>query len=443
MIYPMNIEKVKRYSLTEIVLLIIFVFGLLIAQLIVRVRSQIKLSDPVPLDGAGIAVSMPANSGPDRDYSWRYEKSDNCMTLVGRFGRQDSNVEVQWRYTFYTPDESPDRMLKNRAEKANAVLQKTGILQQTAPVTYGIYRGVPGAENGFYCGVVKLDLGRSLELLVVPRSGDQTYAENIFKTLAGSVQYQMPQELVDGGIILDSFLLARTTDQPEQPKAQEAFLITDELGRNLGFYYVRQSMHTDNGQTLYQMQIRQFEYQGLRAESNLWFTPAQQTFRWKSALRYPRMTAPSVYEIKSDEKGNLQVDSNIEKSRNLHTSRLILPKPLLGEYARTLLQSDYTRVIVDAMTESGQGIPVRVGKIALDSAHARSEDTTSVIRLDFLSQPDTFEELFFNSQRQLIGKYEQPLRQRKRLWDSVPLEQLQLIFKEDFEPPSEPMARMQ
>ncbi|MHC4952118.1 MAG: hypothetical protein ACYTEU_14235, partial [Planctomycetota bacterium] len=69
----MDIEKVKRYSLVEIVLLAILVVGLLIANLIVKARARVLLSEPLTLFGSGLSASMPANSGWEYTPVWQYE----------------------------------------------------------------------------------------------------------------------------------------------------------------------------------------------------------------------------------------------------------------------------------------------------------------------------------------------------------------------------------
>ncbi|MCI0499707.1 MAG: hypothetical protein L0Y36_08525 [Planctomycetales bacterium] len=450
----MNIEKAKRYSLSEIVLLVIFVFGLLIACWLVRVKRQITLSEPVSLAGAGLSVSMPENrktaipesrriSMPDdwggRD-SWSYET--NSMILTGHRKSRGGDVVVQWRYNLHTSDDSPNRVLQRWAAATKTAVQKTYTIEQPVAMEYAFFGPGPNAENGLYRGVAMLDFGRSLELLVVPHMNDATYAERIFKTLAGSIHYTKPQELNDGLAMLDAFLLTREKEGPRQSQPEEAFLVTDEQGRYRG-YYIRRDSFADDGQSYHRMQIRKLEYGGWQIESDLRLNPAGKDYLWKTASRPSQSPAPMTCDIKSDGKGTLRVESNVGPPRILDVPLFILPEPLLSDYARLLLASNYAGVVVDVLEDAGEAFPVRLEKILPDQVrHAKLDNAASVVRLDFLHKAGSYEELFFNQTGELIGKYEKQPFKPGQFWEAVSPEQLRDIFQNSFQLPADPIVRI-
>ncbi|MBP8604847.1 MAG: hypothetical protein KBI46_03250 [Phycisphaerae bacterium] len=428
----MDIEKVKRYSLAEVVLLGIFVIGLIIANVIVRNRSRIVLSEPIVLTGSGLSVSMPANPGWERTDVWRYEM-DNSMTLIGRFRSRDADIEVRWRYNLHTPEVLPDKLLQRRAAEANSALQEIEYLNEPVKMAFTALSGVSSLNSSAYMGATILDFGRSLELQVVSRTMDDYYAEHIFRSLAAGIQYKKPAALNEGLALLESFLMA--LGQKSNPIQPEAFLIRDELGRNLGYFRCY-----ENNQKLHQMRVWQYENRGVRYESSLWLNPSEKNYLWKTILKYPGMTAPKTYDIRADGAGKLQVECNIEKPKISAASFFILPEILLPEYAAVLLDSTYNDVMVDVLAPTGQVVPVHVEKIQKEQATAKSQNAAFVVRLDFLHHPNSFEELFFDPEGRLIGKFEQQPRQRGRIWIAATLQQIESIFGEDFPMPQDQIA---
>lgn len=430
----MDIEKAKRYSLTEVVLLVIFIIGLIIANLIVQNRSRIILSEPIVLTGSGLSVSLPVNPGWERTDVWRYEM-DNSMTLIGRFRSREADIEVRWRYNLHTPEGLSDKLLQRRAAETNSSLQKIEHINEPLEMAFTALAGASSLNTSIYMGAAILDFGRSLELQVVSRTMDDYYAEHIFRSLAAGIQYKKPAALNEGKKILESYLLGpvRKSNSP-QP---EAFLIRDDLGRNLGYFRQR-----EDSQTLRQMRIWQYEYRGVRFDSSLWLNPSEKSYLWKTDLKYPGMTESKTYDIRADGVGKLQVECNIEKPKILTASFFILPEPLLPEYAAMLLDSNFTDVVVDVLAPTGQIVPVHVEKIPKEQASARSENAAFVVRLVFLHHPKSFEELFFDAEGILIGKFEQQPRQRGRIWIAATLQQIESIFGEDFQMPKDPIAQV-
>ncbi|MHC4525852.1 MAG: hypothetical protein ACYSU8_10020, partial [Planctomycetota bacterium] len=204
----MDIEKVKRYSLIEVVLLAIFMIGLLIASLIVKGRTRVLLSEPLTLFGSGLSASMPANSGWEYTPVWQYEKSENCMILVGQFRSPTrGGIEVRWRYLLSTPKGTEQELLKQQARNAGARIQSLNTIGDENPMVYArMYLDSTAAAEEFYLGIMRLDFNRSVELLVKSSGMNGYYKENVFKSLAGSVQYQTPQKLTDGHALIDEFL---------------------------------------------------------------------------------------------------------------------------------------------------------------------------------------------------------------------------------------------
>ena len=288
-------------------------------------------------------------------------------------------------------------------------------------------------QEEVYLGIMRLDSNRSVELLVKSYGSGGFYGENVLKSVAGSIQYRPLQELADGRALMDVFLQTQANRLSRPPLPDEVFLIKDtETGEKQGYYYARHSV-SNNGHRACRTQIRQFESNSLELESELWFDPFEKDYRWKTDLSTPRMSGAVVYEIAPDESGVLLVTCNAKEIKGFPANQFFLPEPLLVELAHAFLQSDYDGVIVDVLAARGQLVPVHLTKLPPEKAKAKSETVESVVRMDFLYHPDSYEELLFDASQNLLGKFEQQPGRRPRIWDAVSTEALQQIFQEDFQ----------
>lgn len=430
----MDTEKIKRYSLVEVALLMIFMLGLLIAGLIVKLRARVILSDPIALPGFGLSVSIPSGPGWERTPAWQYEDAENSMTLIGQFRRPGrGQTEVRWRFVFSTPAGSERELLERQAQRIGAVIQSFGRMGQDCPLIYARMLIPSAAQDEVYMGMMRLDANRSLELLVSSSEIGGIHGESVLRSMVGSIQYRPGQEAADGRALMDEFLQTQANRLRRPPLPDEAFLIKDAVGKNRGYYYARRSFSGYNGRRPYRVSVRQFEYNVLEFESELWFDPIEKDYRWETDLSNPRMEGTVVYEIVPDESGTLLVTCNAKEIKTFSPDRFFLPEPLLTELAKVFLQSNHSSVIVDVLAARGQLVPVHLTKLPPEKAKAKSEAVESVVRINFLCHPDSYEELLFDRSQNLLGKFEQQPGRRPRLWDAVSTESLQQIFKEDFD----------
>ena len=429
----MDIEKVKRYSLVEVALLTIFMLGLLIAGLIVKLRARVILSDLIPLPGSGLSVSLPEGSGWERTTGWQYEDSENSMMLIAKFGDPArSSMAVRWRFIFSTPDGSERELLEQKAQEIGAIIQSFDTIGQDCPIVYTKMFLTTAPRDEVYMGLVRLDPNRSVELLVKSYGFGGFHGENVLKLVAESIQYHPLQEAADGRALMDEFLQTQANRLRRSPLPDKAFLIKDAAGGNLGYYHASHSAF-NNGQRRFRTQIRQFESNLLKLESELWFDPLEKNCRWKTDLSNPRMEGVLVYEIAPDESGALLIKHNAKEMKTFPANQFFLPEPLLGELAYAFLQSEYSSVIVDVLAARGQLTPVHLTKLSTEKAKAKSEAIESVVRMDFLYHPDSYEELLFDRSQNLLGKFEQQPGRRGRIWEAVSTEALQQIFQKDFQ----------
>lgn len=430
----MDIEKVKRYSLIEAVLLAIFALGLLIAAIIVKQRTRVELSEPTILDGAGLAVFLPDNPDWRRTPSWQYEQSEDCMTLVGKFRSQvHGSIEVRWRYYFVTPPGTEKELLKSQARRVGAEIKEFDSAGENRKMVYAKMISGSTPKEEYYMGLMRLDFDRSVELLVQSRGMSHIYEEDIFLSLANKVQYQMPVEVADGRTFLDSLVKLGLHNAPLNGMVDEAYLIKDPVGSVLGYYFARHSLYIDQGKRLRRVQIRYADKSTYNMESTLCFEPDEKEFHWETSVRYPGNKESQTYKIEHDDNGHILITSNVEGTQSLWINRLVLPEPLLTQAAVNFLKTEYRSVVIDVFSGSGQLVPVRLENISPLQAKAKSESTAFVVRLNYLHHEDSYEDLLLDESLNLLGKYEQLSRRRIRIWDAVTPNELEQFFQVDFD----------
>ena len=439
MIGRMNDETVKRYSLAEITLLAIFVLGLVIAQIIVKIRHRVILSESIALTGSGLSVSMPINPKWEHETSWRYE-SDNSMVLVAQYQTgQPLKPSVQWRYDICSPGGSAQDILQQRVEQSGSKIDAVKMIPQPLPIYYATVYPAGDSDNSFCLGIISLDFGRHLELQVfVPQ--DFSYAEKLFLSLAKSIQYQPPPQLQAGKDLMNAFWNAvQSGSLSFENRPDEAFLIKNTQNHPVGYGYQHYSTFGANPKTHLQLFSRHYEHNVSLVESTFRFYGAQRRFTWKTAIQQAGAGRPRNYTLVQEPGGTVNISTNFENDKQFAADVLLLPELLLPECAALLLDSPQNNLTIDVLSATGFVVPTVIEKIEIQEASARSEQIAFVIKIDFLNHSESFEELYFDENRHFIGRFErQPLR--NRIWDLTTPDTLEQLFRDNFQPINDSIA---
>ena len=444
MITRMNDETVKRYSLAEIALLFIFMVGLLLAHVLVKVRHRIELAEPVTLAGSGLSVSMPSGTGWEYETSWRYE-SDSSMVLVGQhqIGRQ-RKASIRWRYAICSPGRSAEEILQHRAEESGSRINSIKALDGPVSMYYAVIYP-EGSDYSFYLGIVPLDFGRHLELQVfVYQQFDLAYGENLFQTLAGGIDYQPSPQLQAGRELMDAFWEAIQAGSLRlDGPAENAFLLKSTTNQPIGYDYYNISSIENDQVIRYQLRAQHYERRFTHMETTLLFDGAQQRFTWKSTLQQAGAGRPRQYTLIQGADGLIDISTDFEADRQLACNRLLLPEVLLPHCGALLLENGQPRsLIIDVLSATGLVVPTILEKADIQTASAESDQITFMIKVDFLNNPFLYEELYFNRNKDLIGRLDRR-PSATLLWEPATLNQLEKIFGDNFKPLNENVAVMQ
>jgi hypothetical protein len=439
----MDAEKLRRYSGAEVALLGVFALGLLLSHILVKVRSTVELDAPVELALGGVSVALPKGPQWETAGGWRYE-GDNSFVLLGRMGmRGQVAMNVRWRYVLCGESLPADVLLRQIAASAKGHLLPLGKISGAITMQYGrIYAPADSGEE-FLMGIATLDLGRSLELQISYRS-DASYAENIFLALAEEVVYHKPAALTAGVERVKRFY----SDQWEtlfntQKPSDLAFLIQNEAKMPIGYAVCEFSSLADGNDSRFRIAVRQFESSGLYVESELWQMRENPTFKWKTQTWASQFGGrPQVTELIADEAGRMTVERNVEQTRILQRTPMMLPEPFLIRFMAEL-EAEGTEIILDVLTSGGVVVPTRVVKVDPQESPVRSEQAARTVRAEYLHTKGEHDDLVFDAEGRLLGVFEQKMRKKGRLWETTSQDQLRRIFGERFRPRGTESAQFQ
>jgi hypothetical protein len=300
-------------------------------------------------------------------------------------------------------------------------------------MTYGrIY--VP-SESGeeFLVGIARLDFGRCLELSVGYQN-DALFAENAFRMLARGVSYERSALLESGIERVGRFFGARAEQMTAPDEQRESgFLIKDAGSRPLGYAVSRVFSYAGNDEGHLRVSERQFESPGVYTESDFWLTRPDAAFTWKTQTWLPRVAEPRVVELRVAEAGRLSVQKNGERERTFQRTPMMLPDPLLSDFAAGFVDAD-AEAMIDVLAGSGFVVPTRLRRVTSAESPIRSEHEVVIVRAEYLHAEGAYEDFVFDPSGRYLGRFEQQQRRPGRLWEAATEAKLREVFGERFEP---------
>lgn len=223
-----NADIVKKYSLEEVALLVMFAFGLVVAGLIVALRGRIGMSEPIELPHSGLAVSLPEGRGWERSAGWSYQ-TPNEFNLSARLrvGNQIAAV-VHCRYLLASPETDPEQVLTDRLARATLQAARSDRIVNDITI-YWVQAGPPGRIPDTFLGVAILPHGRVLEISV-RAPADHLLAGKVFRLIAEGIVFGSDELISRGVDFIRRFRNRGLGDIIQQQNAADADRIHYTLG---------------------------------------------------------------------------------------------------------------------------------------------------------------------------------------------------------------------
>ncbi|MHC4322825.1 MAG: hypothetical protein ACYSUX_00975 [Planctomycetota bacterium] len=186
----------------KIALLGLFIAALLMAHLVVAIKSRISFSDPIRLSQTGISVSMPSGQSWQSDTQWQYQ--DNMFSLSSLYPR-GSDKPTAWancRYLLSAETATPQMLFEQKASEIGAVV--TEINRARIDTLTIDWARIDGPEVHFvvFFGTARLPDNRQLDIELHQVGGDNELAERVFKRIIESLKFEDNRLLKTGAGIV-------------------------------------------------------------------------------------------------------------------------------------------------------------------------------------------------------------------------------------------------
>jgi len=436
MIRPMKTNIVDKTSLCNVILLGLFAVGLGLSSLLVKSRTAIELSEPIPLPGEGLSVRVPTAAGWKSLTEWSYER-DNSFTLVSRYSIQGPPIaEVRWQYRLAEKKLPAEDLLREYAGRFSG---QAGEIQQmeTSLKFYWMHLFPRTSNEDLLLAVAVPAEGRAL-LLQIRCFTEPLYIRDLFEHLAGGVRIQDDPRREVGN------QLAAKLRQGEYGKwlhqisnLPRPFMIGTTGDKPVG-YSKTTAFLKDSGQSLptgldYEEVLPTGREPGKTA-SRLRAAEDLSEFVWTTDRLMRRRASQTALHYQPA--GFLEIQDSYGRNDSVWPASSALPEILLPAMAWTMAQSAHqTEAVIDVIASAGWIVPA-VFSIRNAPQDAVKLDTIQVVvRVDFLHDEKSFEEYYFDSQLNPIGKYEQTPGQVPQLWKPAAQEEILFYFGNLFDKP--------
>ena len=176
----------RKLGADKIALLGLFVMALLTARFVVGLRSAILLSEPIPLPGEGISMSVPVGNGWQSDGRW--VRREGLLTLASNFpvGASEPTAGVFCRYLTTAEPTTAQARFEREAVRARGNLVQIGEMQTEMLIF--TWARIEGQDIPvMFVGIAILPDGGQLDISVVESTGDAEQAERAFRSVVESV----------------------------------------------------------------------------------------------------------------------------------------------------------------------------------------------------------------------------------------------------------------
>jgi len=230
----------EKYSTDKIVFLGLFVLSIVIASFIVSTKSAIKLTKPIELEYASLAVPVP--QGWMGDEQWKYKDNAYSLTRVLRLSQSSTGYIIQCKYLLGFLAEAPEVVFAEKANSLEARIVDTYEFERENLKILWVHLENEDARLKVLYGIAKLPNQRFLTLEVHQDMSDKDIAGEIFTKIAKGIEFNDNKLLADGAKIVSELKSKGIADALEKHFAieqseyyQDFFLIKDPADNPLGF----------------------------------------------------------------------------------------------------------------------------------------------------------------------------------------------------------------
>ena len=395
-------NNLKKYSTDKVAFFALLLLGLLIAQVIVKSRSRIKLCEPVSLVNTGLSVQIPEDNGWERT-DWLY--SENSFNLFSTLKLNSKPAaSVQWQYLLTPVEDGPAEQIRQKALRYNGQIADTYQKNTGSLVMDCGYIIISGKIGAVFFGVINVGQHRTLTLEVTQRAGLGNIAEDVFGAVAESISFTDNKLLETGAEFVSNFKDGRINNVLYGEGIQNYLLIKDKDEKVSGFIAENLALTQDsnNQTTISSVSMYSIDGPAGGSEQSVFsggvFLDA---FHWVSRDFDVQGNIKIATDITLDEQGVVVRIPTLPSKRasRFALGAAMIPEVILEPILIEFLDSDIEQIILDLILSRGVVVPVFISKI---NDTELPEGATYAIKIDFLNEEQNCHMMYFDNYKNLV-----------------------------------------
>lgn len=390
--------ELKNLEADKIALLGMFVLALLIAHIIVSVKSTLVFSEPIELDHAGLSVSMPIGNGWQSEKQWRYQKNTYMLSSNFAVSSDKPTALAYCQYLLAPEATSAQVWFEQKAAGVNGTITEINQEQTNVLTIDWAHIEKPEKLISIFLGTTELPHNRRLNIEVHQFTSDIDSAEEVFKHIVSSLNFKdnllfkAGSEIVERikGKGIDSFL--------DNQYQQTYFLIKDSRRQTVGFM-IEVLIDSDQDAPFNIQAAGHLYGRGLREQATRFRSRNNlDEFVWQSETN--STTGVNRSEVILDETGIMAIiESKTQPEFRYRLSSGAIPDIFLEQLLRQMLESNTKKIIVDIIDADGKITPTLA--FLTEENITAGEDAAYVIKLEFLDGQGFSELIYLNDKRQI------------------------------------------
>ncbi len=410
------LEK-SKYGKSELTLLAIFAIGLILSNIMVLKRSEIKLSPPIELQGSGLSVRIPVGNTWNSAGKWQYNPKDNSFDLSSalQLGNQVES-RVICRYSL-APEPTPasDRISDNDMGQ-ETVITDSGRISTGQIDIYWLQLAMGGGMSDSYIAEADLPDGRTLSILIFA-SADEKTATILLESICESIEFKQNQLLENGSRFVDRLKdlgVVKLTQSEADKNSQIIYLLkkNDSNAENddyVGFAFDVFQTETENnewvavnGQTFYHTG----SVNGLSSSSLYEISDDLDRMIWQTKLSTHSGRNEETVEIEFAEDGLMRITQLRPVSeKTFWPGQAAIPDMLLDCVSRAFVDHSTDEILLDVVSSRGSILPTVLKH--LDSSEFPELLGLQIsygVRMEFVHMPGYGQNIFFDADKKIIAK---------------------------------------
>ncbi|NIA16815.1 MAG: hypothetical protein GWO86_00545, partial [Planctomycetes bacterium] len=346
----------KKYSTDKVAFFALLLLGLIIAQVIVKSRSIIRLSEPVSLANTGLSVQIPEDNGWEST-SWLYH--ENMFNLLSTLELNSKPAAlVQWQYLLIPVKETPKEQIRQQALRYNGQVADTYQKNIGSLVMNWGHIVVRGQIDAVFFGVLSIGQYRTLTLEVTQKAGLGDIAEEVFEAVAGSILFTDNKLLETGAEFISNLKGGQINNTLYGEGIQNYLLIKDKGEQVSGFIAENLALTEDsnNQTTISAVSMYSVDEPAGGSEQSVFNGSVfLDTFRWVSRNADAQGNIKTVTNITLNEQGVVILTSTLPSKRagQFAFGATMVPEILLEPILIEFINSDHQQIVLDIIFSRG------------------------------------------------------------------------------------------